>query len=111
MRITAFGFRYGKCNADIVVDLRRLIKNPDHDKTLRKLTGLDKPVVDEVLGFQPVQEAIDDLIRRIEQERPEHVAIGCTGGRHRSVAVAREVARRLDLPEPFLRDRAEWRVY
>ncbi len=103
-RVVSFGFRYGvPVDADLLFDLRYL-PNPHFVPELKPQTGLDRPVADFVLK-QP--EAIDlladletmllKLLPRYEREGKTYltIAIGCTGGRHRSVAMAEDLARRL----------------
>ena len=99
--LTTFGFKYGlPLDVDVVLDVR-FLPNPHWDERLRPLTGLDAPVRGFVLG-QPLAEAfLDRLTPLLEVVLPAYaaegksylnVAIGCTGGRHRSVAIAEEVA-------------------
>ncbi|MCB9614696.1 MAG: RNase adapter RapZ [Sandaracinus sp.] len=104
VRVVSFGFKYGlPMDADLVFDLRHL-PNPHHDPVLRPQTGLDTPVSSYVLGQPATVELLDDVERFLLHALPRYseegkayltVAIGCTGGRHRSVAVAEEIARRL----------------
>jgi UPF0042 nucleotide-binding protein len=103
VRVVSFGFKYGLPNdADLVFDLRHL-PNPHHDPVLRPQTGLDAPVSDFVLEQAATQELLGDVTRFLEHALPRYeeegkayltIAIGCTGGRHRSVAIAEELARR-----------------
>jgi UPF0042 nucleotide-binding protein len=99
----SFGFKRGiPGDADFVFDARSL-PNPYWDITLRPLTGRDDPVR-RFLGDQPaVQRYIDDVTGFIEARIPEHraanrqyltVAIGCTGGQHRSVYIVERLAER-----------------
>jgi UPF0042 nucleotide-binding protein len=90
-------------DVDIVLDCR-FLPNPFWDERLRPLTGLQAPVRDYVLG-QPeagpfldrVEELLMLLVPSFEREGKSYltVAFGCTGGQHRSVAVAEEMAARL----------------
>lgn len=103
-RIVSFGFKYGlPVDADLVFDLRYL-PNPHFVPELKPHTGLDERVARFVLEAPETRELIDDLVDmfgkvlpRYEREGKSYltIAIGCTGGRHRSVAVAEELARRL----------------
>lgn len=103
-RIVSFGFKYGiPVDADLVFDLRYL-PNPHFVPELKPHTGLDERVAQFVLGAPETKELIDDVtdllgkvLPRYEREGKSYltVAIGCTGGRHRSVAVAEELAHRL----------------
>lgn len=102
--VESFGFKYGiPLDADMVMDVR-FLPNPHWDEGLRPLTGLDDPVRRFVLDHESAGRFLDDLVTLITGVLPEFVqegksyltvAIGCTGGRHRSVAIAEEVANRL----------------
>jgi RNase adapter protein RapZ len=102
--ITSFGYKHGlPLDVDIVLDCR-FLPNPFWDERLRHLTGLDPAVRDYVLGqpeTEPFVERIEDLlvllVPAFEKEGKSYltIAFGCTGGQHRSVTVAEEVARRL----------------
>ena len=104
MTLVSFGYKYGvPVDADIIADCR-LIPNPHWVPELRPLTGLDEPVRDYVFAQDGAAEFVDayaSLLRRYEQgyvAEGKHyatVAIGCTGGKHRSVAVSAELASRL----------------
>ena len=104
LTISSFGFKYGpQPEADWVVDAR-MLRNPFWDPELRPLTGLDPAVRAHVLDHPPGAEFVDrlaELLRwtvdgMVQRRRTRlHVAIGCTGGRHRSVVVACELAGRL----------------
>jgi UPF0042 nucleotide-binding protein len=102
--ISSFGFKYGpQVEADWVVDVR-FLPNPFWDAALRPLTGLDPAVVEHVMhsGDGPaLVERLAELLgwaaarSAAHGRRTLHVALGCTGGRHRSVAVAAALAQRL----------------
>lgn len=102
--LESFGFKYGvPANADFIFDMRSL-PNPYYDLELRAFTGTDRPVRDYLDGQPLVQEMVDDIERfvthwlpRLEDESRScvTVAIGCTGGQHRSVYVVEELAGRL----------------
>lgn len=102
--LESFGFKYGvPANADFMFDMRSL-PNPYYDSELRPYTGMDKPVWDYLDGQPLVQEMVGDIERfvthwlpRLEEESRSYVtvAIGCTGGQHRSVYVVEKLARRL----------------
>jgi RNase adapter protein RapZ len=104
--LVSFGYSYGiPSDVDIVFDCR-FLPNPHWIDELRPLTGLDEPVARYVLDQEPAQHFLDDVVRMLDWQIPAFakegksylsIAIGCTGGRHRSVAVAEEVRRRLDL--------------
>lgn len=102
--VESFGYKHGlPLDADIVMDVR-FLPNPHWDAELRPLTGHDDPVRAFVLG-RPEAEGFltrfEDLLASTlpayEGEGRSYltVAVGCTGGHHRSVAVAEELARRL----------------
>ena len=83
----------------------RFIANPHWIPELRPLTGLDKPVSDNVLGTANTQEFLEryQLLFEtmaagffIEGRKYLTLAIGCTGGKHRSVAIAEELSKRLN---------------
>jgi RNase adapter protein RapZ len=99
--VISFGYKFGiPLDADIVLDVR-FLPNPHWDDTLRPLDGRDDPVRDFVLGKDVTQDFLArtrDLLAVLlpgYQAEGRHyltVAIGCTGGRHRSVVLASEVA-------------------
>ncbi|MBE3550298.1 MAG: putative P-loop-containing kinase [Brockia lithotrophica] len=104
VHVITFGFKYGlPLDADLVFDVR-FLRNPHYVPGLRPLTGCDPKVREYVLADPDASEfvsRVEDLLRfllpRYEREgKPEVViAVGCTGGRHRSVAIAEELAARL----------------
>jgi len=102
--VVSFGFKYGiPVDADVVADMR-FLPNPHWVPELRPLTGRDEAVADYVMARPEAQEFLEkyvDLIRTVvagylrEGKRFMTVAIGCTGGKHRSVAMTEEIAARL----------------
>lgn len=102
--VISFGYKRGiPMDADLVFDMR-FIPNPFYDDKLKKHSGLDKDVKKYVFSFERVNVFLDkimDMIKFIgpyflEQDKKQLViAIGCTGGMHRSVAVAQELYERL----------------
>ena len=106
LRVTllTFGFKNGlPIDADMVFDVR-FLPNPHWIPELRPQTGLSKPVSDYVLqqpGAAPFLAAVQQLLASVsggyvtEGKRFVTIAIGCTGGKHRSTAIAEELARRL----------------
>lgn len=102
--LTSFGFKHGVPRVlDLLLDVR-FLPNPHWDQSLRPLTGLDEPVARYVLDpgdarrfLDLATEMLSFLIPRYEVEGKAYLAIGigCTGGRHRSVAIVEELARRL----------------
>lgn len=103
-RIVSFGFKYGvPSDVDLVFDVR-FLSNPFFVANLKNLTGLDQPVfeyVQQADGFEPflahTVPLLEFLLPRYQLEGKSYltVAIGCTGGQHRSVATAVELHRRL----------------
>jgi RNase adapter protein RapZ len=99
----SFGFKRGvPLDADFVFDVRTL-PNPYYDRELRPLTGLDKPVIDFLEALPVVQQMIGDIESFLQKWLPHFrddnrsyltVAIGCTGGQHRSVFIAETLAAR-----------------
>lgn len=98
--VLSFGFKYGiPEDADLVFDVR-FLPNPYYIDGLRPLTGNDKPVHDYVMGFEQSKEFLDRLVDMLKFLIPNYVlegknrlviAIGCTGGKHRSVTIANEL--------------------
>jgi UPF0042 nucleotide-binding protein len=103
-RVLSFGFKYGvPVDADLSLDVR-FIDNPYFVDELRPLSGLDRSVAQFVLARPDAQGFLDRamallefLLPRYEAEGKSYltVAIGCTGGRHRSVAIAERIAEEL----------------
>lgn len=103
LRITleSFGYKYGlPADADLVADCR-FIPNPFWIPRLKPLNGLDESVRDYVLAQEGVAEFVTDYARAMtpvffgfqrENKRHATIAIGCTGGKHRSVVIAEELA-------------------
>jgi len=102
--LVSFGYRYGVPPAvELLFDVR-FLPNPHFEPLLRPKTGLDKDVADFVLEHERTQELflrlggfLDYLLERYDAEGKAYltIGIGCTGGRHRSVAVATRLAERL----------------
>ena len=99
--VLSFGFKHGiPIEADLVFDVR-FMPNPYYVAELKTLTGLDAAVSDFVMSFQQTHDFIDRLqdmlkfllpLYREEGKTVLVIAIGCTGGHHRSVAVAHQIA-------------------
>jgi UPF0042 nucleotide-binding protein len=102
--VMSFGFKYGiPVDADLVADLR-FLPNPYWDPKLKNLTGLDAAVNDYVVASDQAQEFLTkyaELIDLVEDgylregKRFVTIAMGCTGGKHRSVAMAENLSARL----------------
>jgi RNase adapter protein RapZ len=103
--LMSFGYKYGlPADADMVADAR-FLPNPFWIPELRHLSGEDAAVSDYVLGQPGASEFIDAYAMALEpvlagyqRENKRHatIAVGCTGGKHRSVAIVRELADRLE---------------
>jgi UPF0042 nucleotide-binding protein len=104
--LVTFGYTYGiPSDVDLVFDCR-FLPNPHWIDELRPLSGLDAPVAEYVLEQEPAQHFINDVVSLLAWQIPAFalegksylsIAIGCTGGRHRSVAIAEEIRRRLGI--------------
>ncbi|MEY4657969.1 MAG: hypothetical protein RLZZ545_248 [Actinomycetota bacterium] len=104
VNVLSFGYKYGiPVDADLVLDCR-FIPNPHWIPELRPLNGLDSPVSEKVLGSEGVADFIKSYVGVVRQMIPGYlregkkyvtIAIGCTGGKHRSVAIAEEIAKQL----------------
>jgi len=102
--VMSFGFKHGlPRDVDMVLDIR-FLPNPYWDEELRPLTGLDAKVRERVLSHPVTEGYVDRVADLLAFVLPQcvaegrsylTVAVGCTGGRHRSVVVAEELARRL----------------
>jgi len=101
--IVSFGYKYGiPIDADLLFDVR-FLPNPHYDLRLRPLTGLDAEVRDYVLASSGTEEYLERLFALLDFLFPRYAAegkahltigVGCTGGRHRSVAIAEAIADR-----------------
>lgn len=99
--VTSFGFKHGlPLEADLVFDVRCL-PNPYYQEMLRRQTGLDAPVADYVFSFQASTGLLDHIKDLLAYSLPLYaeegktnlvIAVGCTGGHHRSVAMAHRLA-------------------
>jgi len=104
LSLQSFGFKYGvPTDVDLMVDMR-FLPNPFWETELRSLTGVDPEVKEFVLSREGATEFLENYVKALEpvlagyqRENKRHVslAVGCTGGKHRSVAMARELADRL----------------
>ena len=101
LTVLSFGYKYGlPADADLVADMR-FLPNPFWVPALRALSGLDTPVSDYVLAQEGSVEFVDRYVLALEpvlagyqRENKRHatIAIGCTGGKHRSVAIVQRLA-------------------
>ena len=104
LNILSFGYKYGiPVDADLILDCR-FIPNPHWVPELRPLTGLDQAVSERVFSNEGVTEFVGDYVKLIKDMLPGYIregkkyltiAIGCTGGKHRSVAISTEIAKQL----------------
>jgi UPF0042 nucleotide-binding protein len=102
--VLSFGFKYGlPADADLVADMR-FLPNPFWNPELRPFNGQDQVVRDFVLSQEGATEFLGNYVKALEpvlagyqRENKRHVtlAVGCTGGKHRSIAVAEELTARL----------------
>ncbi|HXJ36799.1 MAG TPA: RNase adapter RapZ [Candidatus Eisenbacteria bacterium] len=102
--LVSFGYKYGlPTDADLAFDCR-FLPNPFFVDELRPKTGLDQPVADWVLGRDDAQEYLRHVVDLLAFSLPHYrregksyltIAVGCTGGRHRSVVLVEELRRRL----------------
>ena len=107
----SFGYRQGvPVDADFVFDIRCL-PNPHWVPELRELTGLDGPVKEYLAGNEEVETMFDEIVEVLQRWLPRFekqnrvymtVAIGCTGGQHRSVYMAERIAERFRASYPHV---------
>ena len=105
VNVVSFGFKYGlPLDADLVFDVR-FLPNPYYIEELKHKTGLDSEVEAYIFSYQQSQDYMDRLQNLIEFSLPLYssegktalvIAVGCTGGRHRSVAIARALSESLE---------------
>ena len=105
INVLSFGYKYGiPVDADLVLDCR-FIPNPHWNPELRPLTGLTQQVSSAVLGSEGVSDFVSDYVHLVdsmlkgylrEGKKFVTIAVGCTGGKHRSVAITAEIARQLN---------------
>lgn len=109
--VTSFGFKHGvPLDADLVFDVR-FLPNPFYDETLRPQTGLDSEVREHVFAGGDAVRFVDEVSDFVARWLPRFattgrprltIAIGCTGGQHRSVALAEAIAERLRASHPHV---------
>ena len=106
VQVMSFGFKYGfPAEADLMVDVRCLLPNPYYNENLRHKTGNDPEVQEYVMSnpdaveyYNRIQSLLDHALPLYQQEGRSQlvIAIGCTGGKHRSVTIANEIAAQLE---------------
>lgn len=104
--VLSFGFKYGiPVDSDLVFDVR-FLPNPYYIPELKTFCGNDKPVSDYVMSFEETRTFIDKLNDMLQYLIPNYIkegkrqliiSIGCTGGRHRSVAIANQIFNKLKM--------------
>lgn len=102
--VQSFGFKYGiPADSDLVIDVR-FLPNPYYVEELRPLTGKDQPIIDYVMSQRQTEEFLTKFTELLRFLIPNYISegknqliisIGCTGGRHRSVALAEAIYRNL----------------
>lgn len=107
--VVSFGFKYGiPRDADLVFDVR-FLPNPYYDLELRPFTGNDEPVRDFVMQHDVAKEFLNKTVDLLEFLIPNYIkegknglviAVGCTGGKHRSVTLANGIYKELE-PSPY----------
>lgn len=112
----SFAFKFGvPLDADLVFDVR-MLTNPFYDVNLRRLTGRDTPVIEFLDALPMAHELYDDIRNFVEKWLPAFkndnrsyltIAIGCTGGQHRSVYMAERLARHFQQTERVVRRHRE----
>ena len=112
--LQSFGFKHGvPLDADLVFDARCL-PNPHYEPHLAPLTGRDEPVIEFLRKFPEVERLVHDIFTFVSTWLPEYcgdnrnyltVAIGCTGGQHRSVYIVERLAAMLTTPHVLIRHR------
>ncbi len=112
--VLSFGFKYGiPADSDLVFDVR-FLPNPYYVEGMRPLSGNDAPVRDYVMGFETAQvfaEKLEDMIRFLvpnyvlEGKNQLVIAIGCTGGQHRSVYIVEALGKRFQDRDVLIRHR------
>lgn len=105
VHVFSFGFKHGlPVEADLMIDVR-FLPNPFYDPEMRTLTGLDAMVADFVIEHPKTKEFLDAWFKLLDVVMPGYIAegkpqlsiaVGCTGGQHRSVAIAEATGRYLE---------------
>lgn len=105
INVLSFGYKYGiPVDSDLVLDCR-FIPNPHWIPELRSLTGLTTQVSEKVLGNTGVEEFVRNYVALVASMIPGYmhegkkyltISVGCTGGKHRSVAITQEISKQLN---------------
>ena len=100
LQFSSFGYKFGiPLDADFIFDVRCL-PNPHYESNLKNLTGLDNPIAEFFQGYEEVDKMYQDINHFVgewlrafkkDQRHSLHIAIGCTGGKHRSVYIANKL--------------------
>ena len=100
LQFSSFGYKFGiPLDADFIFDVRCL-PNPHYESDLKDLTGIDKPVADFFQNYKEVDKMYQDINHFVsewlttfknDQRHSLHIAIGCTGGKHRSIYIANKL--------------------
>lgn len=100
LQFSSFGYKFGiPLDANFIFDVRCL-PNPHYESDLKDLTGIDKPVADFFQNYKEVDKMYQDINHFVsewltafknDQRHSLHIAIGCTGGKHRSVYIANKL--------------------
>lgn len=108
LQFSSFGYKFGiPLDADFIFDVRCL-PNPYYESNLKNLTGIDKPVVDFFENYKEVDKMFHDINHFInewlnafttDQRHSLNIAIGCTGGKHRSVYIANKLFTNFSKPK------------
>ena len=108
LQFSSFGYKFGiPLDADFIFDVRCL-PNPHYESNLKNLTGLDKSVAEFFQGYNEVNKMYQDIHHFVnewlsafkkDQRHSLHIAIGCTGGKHRSVYIANKLFTNFNNPK------------
>lgn len=112
--LISFGYKYGfPYDADLVIDVR-FLPSPHFDEKLKDLTGYDNEIVDFILSRKDTSnflkifcQLLEFLLPKYQEEGKSYltIAIGCTGGKHRSVVIVNELAKKFSKFSPQIRHR------
>lgn len=102
-KIVSFGYRHEEGGPNVVagivvVDIRKMFRNPYHDRALRYKRGTDVEVQADILKTPRFQVLYEELKKRVTVPGTEVAYIGCSGGHHRSVFLAELLGKELNVP-------------